>query len=292
MSEIKIGFIGIGTMGEHMCRNIMKKGTWPVSIYDINEDQVEKLAKEGATPCKDIKELAAASNVIISMVPTNDDVRDVVENLLPTLKKGTIYIDMSTISPDVSIELSKKVEATGATMLDVPVVKSQGAAIAGNLGIYAAGDELAYKKIRPILECMGKPEEIIYFAENGKGLAMKMCHNMLVGIIQSGVYEMIIMAKAPGIPYDKIAPGIAAGGGQNFYLDAKAESIKKDDFKARFSFRNMHKDMHLILDFAEELGLNLEAAKHVASIYDKGIEEVGSEDFSATIKIVEKLVKK
>jgi len=292
MSDLKIGFIGLGTMGESMCENIIKKGGYSVWLYDINKAQVDKLAIMGGTPCDSIKEIAENCNVIISMVPKNEHVREVVAALLLSMKSGTIYIDMSTISPDLSIELAEKVKTTGSLMLDIPVVKSKGAAIAGNLGIYVGGDEDAYKKIKPILECMGKSEEIIYYGPNGTGLAMKMCHNMLVGIIQNGVNEMLLMAKAAGIDYDKIAPGIRAGGGQNFYLDAKAESIKKGDFTPKFSFRNMHKDMHLIIEYAEKLGLDLVGAKRVLEIYDKDIEELGSEDFSAIIKTLEKLVKK
>ena len=137
---------------------------------------------------------------------------------------------------------------------------------------------------------MGKSEEIIYYGENGKGLAMKMCHNMLVGIIQNGVNEMILLAKAAGIDYDKIAPGIAAGGGQNFYLDVKAESIKNRDFSPKFSFRNMYKDMNLIIDFAQKLGLKLVGAERVLEIYNKGINGYANEDFSATIKVLEKMM--
>lgn len=290
--KFKIGFIGIGTMGEHMCRNIMKKGNWPVWVHDLNKDQVEKLASEGATPCDSLEQVTGNCDVIISMVPTNDDVRKVVEGLLPSMKEGTIYIDMSTISPDVSVELARKVKEKKCMMLDIPVVKSQGAAIAGNLGIYVGGDKGSYEKVKPILECMGKPEEIIYYGENGKGLAMKLCHNMLVGIIQNGVNEMLALGKSAGIEYDLIAPGIAAGGGQNFYLDAKAGSIKKGDFTPKFSFKNMHKDMHLVLDYMDKLDLDLPGAKRVAKIYDEGIDEFGSEDFSATVKVVEKLTKK
>ena len=204
------------------------------------------------------------------------------------MKSGTIYFDMSTISPDVSKELAEKVRTAGSFMLDVPVVKSQGAAIAGNLGIYVGGDEESYNKVRPILECMGRAEEIIYFGDNGNGLAMKMCHNMLVGEIQNGVNEMLILAEVAGLNYDDIIRGIKAGGGQNFYLDAKAQSIKNNEFSPKFSFRNMHKDMNLIIEFANNLGLNLEGAKNVLEIYKRGIKEFAGEDFSATIKVLKK----
>lgn len=288
MESLKIGFIGLGTMGEHMCRNIIKKGNWSVYVFDINKKQVDKLVSEGAINCETLEEVANFCNIIISMVPTNENVKEVVNGLLPFMKKGTIYIDMSTISPSVSMKLAEKVREAGNTMMDVPVVKSQAAAIAGNLGIYVGGNFDTFQKIKPILECMGKREEIIYFGENGKGLAMKMCHNMLVGNIQNGVNEMILMAKAAGIEYDKIALGIAAGGGQNFYLDVKAKSIKQRDFTPKFSFRNMHKDMHLIIEFAQKLGLDLPGAKRVLDVYDNGIDKYADEDFSATIKVLEK----
>ncbi len=289
MSNFKIGFIGAGKMGAPMCTNIIKKGNYPVWVY---RGRVDEIAALGGIKCNSLEEITKNCNVIISVVPGNNEVKEVVDGLLPYIKKGTIYIDMSTISPDTSKKLAEKVKSAGCVMMDIPVVKSEGAAIAGNLGIYVGGDHKTYEKIRPILECMGKPEEIIYYGTNGSGLAMKMCHNMLVGIIQNGVNEMLVMAKAAGIDYDKIGPGIRAGGGQNFYLDAKAESIKTQDFTPRFSFKNMHKDMHLIIKFANSLGLNLVGAKRVLKIYDSGIEELGSEDFSATIKILEKMVKK
>lgn len=291
LMEFKIGFIGLGTMGESMCENIINGG-YLVWLFDINRKQVDKLTKIGGTPCNNLKEIGENCNVIISMVPTNDDVREIVDGLLPHMSPGTIYIDMSTISPNLSIELANKVEKAGCTMMDVPVVKSKSAAISGNLGIYVGGDENTYKKLIPILECLGKSDEIIYYGKNGKGLAMKMCHNMLVGIIQNGVNEMLLMAKEAGLDYEKITPGIAAGGGQNFYLDAKAESIKAKDFSPKFSFKNMHKDMHLIIDFANKLGLDLPGANRVLEIYDMGIKDLCSEDFSATIKILQKMCKK
>jgi 3-hydroxyisobutyrate dehydrogenase len=291
MSDFKIGFIGVGTMGEPMCINILKGG-YSVWVYDIKKTQVDKLVEKGGIPCNTIQEIANNCNVIISMVPTSEDVKEVVNDLLPHLKPNTIYVDMSTISPKVSKELSEKVKESGNVMLDVPVVKSQPAAVSGNLGIYVGGDEEVYKKIRPILECMGKDEEIIYYGSNGSGLAMKMCHNMVVGEIQNGVNEMLIMAEAAGLKYDAVVQGIAAGGGQCFYMDAKARSIKDEDFSPKFSYRNMHKDMHLITEFADDLGLNLQGAKRVLEIYDKGIDDHGSEDFSATIKTLKKMVKK
>jgi 3-hydroxyisobutyrate dehydrogenase-like beta-hydroxyacid dehydrogenase len=288
-SEFKVGFVGVGTMGEPMCRNILKAGH-SVCLYDIDMAKVEEVSrKQGATACESLKEIAEKANHIIIMVPRSDDVRNVVNGLLPNLRPNTTIIDMSTISPTVSRELAKKVMDKDCIMLDAPVVKSQPAAVEGTLGIYVGGDEAHFKYIKPLLDCMG--EEIIYYGPNGTGLIMKLCHNMLVGEIQNGVNEMLLLASEANLDFEKVIKGVKAGGGQNFYLDVKADAIKNRDFTPAFSFRNMHKDMNLVNDYAKELGLDLKVAKRVREIYEKGLDKFAAEDFSATIKVVEKDLK-
>jgi 3-hydroxyisobutyrate dehydrogenase len=115
---------------------------------------------------------------------------------------------------------------------------------------------------------------------------------MLVGEIQNGVNEMLILARTAGLDIDAVIKGIKAGGGQNFYLDSKGDSIKKNDFSPKFSFLNMHKDMNLAIELAEQLKLNLPGVKMVSEIYNTGVNLFRNEDFSASIKVVEKLVKK
>mgnify|MGYP006282330103 FL=1 len=285
MAEFNIGFIGLGTMGEPMCKNVLKGTGETVFVYDINDDQVKILAGAGATACSSIKEVAEKSNLIIIMVPNNDNVRDVINELLPNLKKGTIVMDMSTISPSVSREMAEKVKDTGSVMIDAPVVKSKGAAIAGTLGILVGGDKEILAKVRPILEMMG--EEVTYMGGNGNGLVLKLVHNMLVGNIQNGVNEAILMGQKAGLDFDAMIKGIKSGGGQNFYMDVKADSIKNRDFEIKFSVKNMHKDVWLHKKLADQLKLDLPGSDRVRDVYDKAVDDFPQEDFSATIKVVE-----
>ena len=171
---MKIGFIGLGIMGESMCENIVKKHDDTVYCFDFIPAKVELLASKGAVPCKDSVELAEKSDVIISMVPKSEHSMSVYKTILPVLGAGKTCIDMSTIDPSVSVEISKMVKATGAAFMDAPVVKSKPAAIAGKLGIYMGGDEATCEAMRPILAYMG--ENIIRMGDNGKGLVMKICH--------------------------------------------------------------------------------------------------------------------
>lgn len=174
---MKIGFIGLGIMGESMCENIVKKHDDTVYCFDFIPAKVELLASKGAVPCKDSVELAEKSDVIISMVPKSEHSMSVYKTILPVLGAGKTCIDMSTIDPSVSVKISKMVKATGAAFMDAPVVKSKPAAIAGKLGIYMGGDEATCEAMRPILAYMG--ENIIRMGDNGKGLVMKICHNAL-----------------------------------------------------------------------------------------------------------------
>lgn len=290
MVDFKIGFIGLGIMGESMCENIIKKGNYPTWVFDLSNAQVEKMVAIGAKACKSSKEIAENTNVIIMMVPTSDNSREVITGLLPNLKKNTIIIDMSSIAPSVSKELAEKVKATGSIMIDAPVVKSKAAAIKGELGILVGGDAEIIEKVKPILLCMGK--EVINLGTNGNGLVMKLLHNMLVGEIQNGVNEMLVMANTAGLDFDAVIKSVKAGGGQNFYLDSKGDTIKSKDFSPKFSFGNMNKDINLALDLADQLGLDLPGAKRVQQIYAAGINSVKNEDFSASYKIVESQIKK
>ena len=200
---MKIGFIGLGIMGESMCENIVKKHDDTVYCFDFVPAKVELLASKGAVPCKDSVELATKADVIISMVPKSEHSMSVYKTILPVLCAGKTCIDMSTIDPSVSVEISKIVKATGAAFMDAPVVKSKPAAIAGKLGIYMGGDEATCEAMRPILAYMG--ENIIRMGGNGKGLVMKICHNALVTQIQNGVNETLSLAQLNGITVEDYA---------------------------------------------------------------------------------------
>ena len=284
MENFQFGFIGLGTMGESMCENILKKSGKKVLVFDVNAAQMDKLAQKGAEKGKDIQEVAEKANLIFIMVPKSEHVEAVIKELLVNLKPNTIIVDMSTISPKVSRTLAEKVKAKGATMLDAPVVKSKSAAIDGTLGIYVGGDMAVIEQIKPILLYMGA--EVIYYGANGNGLIMKLLHNMLVGQIQNGVNELLATAETVGIDFDLVMKGIRAGGGQNFYLDGKGPTIKKGDFSPKFSVQNMHKDVWLHKEMIDEMGLKLPGSDHVRLIYDKAMKSVAAEDFSATYKIV------
>ncbi|MGL5049194.1 MAG: NAD(P)-dependent oxidoreductase [Cetobacterium sp.] len=282
---MRIGFIGLGLMGEPMSSNIIRKLENEVLVFDIDSAKVKKMEQLGAIGVSSIKEIGQKADIVISMVPKSEHVQIVYKELLEVVKKNQIFIDMSTIDPNVSSQLAKQIQQKGAIMLDAPVVKSVPAAVAGGLGIYVGGDLKTYESIKFILECMGN--NIIHLGANGSGLVMKLCHNTLVSQIQNGVNEMITLSQRNGIPTEDFIKAISYGGGQNFYLDGKGSAIMNNNFATAFSVENMHKDINLTGNLLDELGLNLPGVRVVQGIYDEAVNRgYGKEDFCATIKVV------
>lgn len=284
---MKIGFIGLGIMGEPMCANIINKHDDDVFIFDCVKDKVDLLKEKGGIPCESSVELAKLSDVIITMVPKSEHSKSVYAEIANVLNPSKICIDMSTIEPNISRRIAEMVKKTGALFLDAPVVKSKPAAISGQLGIYVGGDFEMFESIKPILMYMGS--NIKYMGENGKGLVMKICHNTLVAQIQNGVNETIALAGKNGISISDFTEAISYGGGQNFYLDSKSSFIEKNDFTTAFSVENMAKDLEICCKLADECFFTMPGMVVTKKVYDKALKQgFGKEDFSATIKIVKR----
>ena len=282
---MKIGFVGLGIMGEPMCANILKKHDDTVYVYNRTLAKAEPLRKLGAVVCASAREAAEKADVFITMVPTSADSRTVYGQILPALGAGKLCIDMSTIDPSASVSIAETVRKTGADFIDAPVVKSRPAAEDGKLGIYVGGSAEAYEAAKPILLYMG--ENIIRMGENGSGLVMKICHNALVSQIQNGVNEASALAASYGIDIMTFAQAISYGGGQNFYLDSKKKPLSEGDYTTAFSIQNMHKDLHICQNLAKERDVYMPGGDNAVSVYDEAMERgLGAEDFCATVKIV------
>ena len=282
---MKIGFIGLGIMGESMSANIVKKHDDKVFVSDLNKAQVEKLAAQGAIPCESNIEVAKNADVIITMVPKSEHVKGVYTELLPYIDETKICIDMSTIDPSVSLECAAMIKAKGAQWADAPVVKSKPAAIDGTLGVLVGCDEELYPVIKPILTYMGC--NVIRMGENGMGITMKICHNTLVAEIQNGVNETLGLACKLGISIDDFATAVSYGGAGNFYLESQKENLKNNNWTTAFSLENEHKDLGIAQRLAEQVGLPMPGLQNCKAVFDKGMEMgMGKGDFRATYKIV------
>ncbi len=285
---MQVGFVGCGTMGEHMCRTIIKGGH-DVAIFDVAPEPLERLAADGATVKESPAAVAAAAEITVFMVATLDQLRNAIAGdggFVEGLRPGGIAVVMSTVSPALTQEMAGVVAEAGGVLVEAPVVLSQPAAIAGTLGIYYGGPEDVYDRVMPILECMGG--NIMRLGDVGQAMTMKLCHNILTFNIIQAVSEMIVLGRSVGIDIDDMLPAISFGGGQNFFLDSKAATIKARDFTPRFSIANCQKDAGLAIDFAASVGVDMPAAAVAKQIIDQAMADgIGSEDFSALIKVTE-----
>ncbi len=282
---MKIGFIGLGIMGESMCENIVKKHNDTVYCNDHKQSQIDKLASLGAVGCATNTEVAEKADIIITMIPTSAHVKEAYTEMLPYLREGKICIDMSTIEPSASVEVANMVKEKGAQFADCPVVRSKADAIAGTLGVLAGCEKEVFEIIEPILAYMGS--KVIYMGENGMGLAAKICHNTLVAQIQNGVNETLNLAQKLGISIDNFADAVAAGGAQNFYMNAQREKLKNEDWTTAFSLENMCKDITICSRISEEMDCDMPGMRAAKAAIDKAMERGwGKEDFRQTYRIV------
>ncbi len=282
---MKIGFIGLGIMGESMCENIVKKHNDKVYVSDHKREQVEKLAAVGAIPCENNTQVAKNADLIITMVPKSEHVKEVYTEILPVIDSTKICIDMSTIDPAVSVECANMIKAKGAQFADCPVVKSKPAAIDGTLGILIGADEELVPVIMPILSYMGT--NIKYMGGNGRGLVMKICSNAMVAAVQNGVNETMALAQKWGVSIDDYAEAISYGGGKNFYLELQKDNIKNENWTTAFSLENEHKDLGIAERMAQQVNFDMPGLNVCKSVYDKGMERgMGKLDFRSTYKIV------
>ena len=279
---MKIGFIGLGIMGEAMCYNIIKKHDDSVYIYDINPKQMDIVAGYGGIPCKSSAQAAAQSDVIITVVPRSEHSMEVYREILDVVDDTKVCVDMSTIDPEVSLEICRMLGERGCAFLDAPVVKSQEAARLGDVGLYVGGPVEVYQKVKPILRYMGR--SIIHMGDNGKGLIMKICHNALVAQIQNGVNETLALAMENGIDIDKYSAAISYGVGQNYYYDSKQIALMNRDYTTQFSVENMEKDLDICHRLVEGEGIVMPGLEVSRAVYEEALErKMKAMDYCSTL---------
>lgn len=256
---MRIGFIGLGTMGLPMATNLAKEHD--VLGYDRSTlDETPSFAIANT-----VDEVIEGTDIFITMLPEDSVLETVYDNIKTLIKPNQIWVDMSTVSHAFSVKMHQRLKTHDATYIDAPVVKSRPQAIEGTLGIYVGGEQEVITKLDPIFKLLG--EDIIYMGKGGNGIVMKLLHNMLVGYIQYGVNHMLHAASTLGIDHENILKGINAGGGQNFYLDGKGKSIQAKDYSVKFSAANMKKDLRLIDQLIKDNSLPNGAIEKLKEVY-------------------------
>jgi len=290
MSNPTIGFIGLGIMGKPMARHLLKAG-YPLVVHNRSRASVEELSQEGAQVALNSQEVAARSEIIITMLPDSPDVELVyagAQGIFAGVKSGTLLIDMSSISPVVARNLAAKAEKHGCEMLDAPVSGGEAGAITGSLSIMIGGNTNAIERAMPIFEKLGK--NIVYIGDAAAGQVTKAANQMVVGTTIAIVGEALVLAAKAGVDPAKVRQALLGGFAQSKILEAHGQKMLDRNFKPGFRIRLHEKDMKIALATGSEYGVPLVVTGVVGQMMTaiKGMGN-GDLDHSGLVKFVEAL---
>ncbi len=227
----QIGLVGLGVMGKPMAKNILKNG-FSLTVFDIKPEPVLELVALGAKAAETPAALAASCDIIITMLPNSPHVESVVcgpNGILETIRPGSVYIDMSSVSPVVSKKLYGIMAEKGVEMLDAPVSGGEPKAIDGTMSIMVGGKQEVFDSVMDVFQAMG--EAITLVGEIGSGNTCKLANQIMVALHLSAVAEAMVFAEKAGVDPEKVYKAIRGGLAGSTVLDAKMDRILDRNFK-------------------------------------------------------------
>ncbi|MEM4250730.1 MAG: NAD(P)-dependent oxidoreductase [Candidatus Bathyarchaeia archaeon] len=290
MKESSVGVVGLGAMGLPMARNLILKG-FSVTVFDVREEPLKTLESFGARVAHSPREVAAASAIVLTSLPSSKQVEDVVmgENgLINGMSRGGIIVDTSTIDPAVSKRLAEECRKKGIAMIDAPVSGGTVGAEKGTLSIMVGGDKKDVDRCMNVLRAIGV--NIYHVGDSGNGQLFKLINNMLVGINLVGVSEAFVVAKKAGIDLGLLHNVVRTSAGASWALEQKLPKMASDDFEPGFRVWLQHKDLALAMSLASQLGAALPMTSLAFQMYESakamGLQDL---DHSAIVKVLQKL---
>lgn len=286
---MRVGFIGLGHMGGPMCRNIIKGGH-DVTVLDLSPAAVKACTDLGAKAAASPKDLAAEVDIVLTSLPMPKDVEAVAlgpDGIIAGAKQGTIYIDLSTNSPNMVRKIAAALAPKGITMIDAPVSGGAIGAEKGTIAIMVGGDKAAYDTCLPLFQSFG--ENISHLGELGSGCIAKIVNNMLAFCNMASAAEGLMLGAAAGIDPDALNQVIRNSSGNSMSYRGIAYKVLNGDWSPSFTVDLAYKDLHLALELADELGipLPLGAQTHNLMRMARGM-GMGGEDASAIMRVYEK----
>ncbi|EHS58495.1 2-hydroxy-3-oxopropionate reductase [Paenibacillus sp. Aloe-11] len=286
----KIGFIGLGIMGRPMSLNLMK-ADYELTVFDINQEAVAALVASGAYAAASPKEVAERSDIIFTMLPNSNHVKEVIlgENgILKGAAVGSVIVDMSSISPVVSKELSVKAAEAGLHMLDAPVSGGEPKAIDGTLAIMVGGQESVFEQVLDVLHVLGK--DVTLVGDNGCGATAKLANQIIVNLNIAAMSEALVFAAKAGINIEKMFQAIRGGLAGSAVLDAKVPLILQRNFVAGGRIDINLKDITNVMETAHDIGVPLPLSSQLLEIFHTlKVDGKAADDHGGIVQYFEKL---
>ena len=285
-----IGFIGLGIMGRPMAKNLLNAGHSLV-VHSRSRGPVDEVVAAGAKAASSPKEVAAQSDVLITMLPNSPDVEQVAlgpNGIIEGARRGLIFADMSTISPIVSQKIGKALEAKGVAMLDAPVSGGEKGAIDGALSIMVGGDKAVFEKVLPIFQAMGKT--ITLLGPLGFGGFTKLANQIIVAVNLTALAEALTLGKKAGLDRELLLTALAGGLAGSKCLEQKKSNYIAGTYNPGFKIDLHYKDLGLIMESASALGVPVPTTAVVQQLFSAlRVKGRGGLDHSGVITLLEDL---
>jgi 2-hydroxy-3-oxopropionate reductase len=285
-----VGFIGLGIMGRPMARNLIKAG-YSLVVHSRSRGPVDEIVRAGAKAGASPRDVAAQSDVLITMLPNSPDVEQVAlgpNGIIEGARTGLLYADMSTISPIVSQKVGKALEAKGVAMLDAPVSGGEKGAIDGALSIMVGGDKAVFERVLPLFQAMGKT--ITLLGPLGFGGFTKLANQIIVAVNLTALAEALTLGKKAGLDRELLLTALAGGLAGSKCLDQKKPNYVANTYNPGFKIDLHYKDLGLIMESARALGVPLPATAVVQELFNAlRVKGRGGLDHSGVITLLEDL---
>ena len=282
-----VAFIGLGIMGGPMAVNLVKAG-FDVVGYNRSPEKVKELVEKGGRGAEDVASAVGEADVVITMVPDSPDVEAVSGEIFAGAREGTLYIDMSTIRPDVAVRVAEAGREAGVRVLDAPVSGGEAGAVEGSLSIMVGGSAEDFAEARPVLDAVGKT--IVHVGPAGSGQTVKAANQLIVaGNIQL-LAEAVVFLDAYGVDMRSALEVLGGGLAGSTVLARKGDNMLAGEFKPGFRLALHHKDMGIVTSAAREAGVTIPlgavVAQLVAAMVARGD---GGLDHSGLLKLTQEL---
>jgi 2-hydroxy-3-oxopropionate reductase len=272
-----VGLIGLGLMGKPMGRNLLK-AQFPLVVWNRTKERADDLVRDGAKFASSPRETAAQADVLITIVSDPPAVEQVLwgENgAIDGLRRGALYIDSSTVSPDLARRAARACSERGVDYLDAPVTGGTWGAEKGELVFMIGGTAQALERAKPVLEAVGK--RFFLLGPNGAGQTVKLAMNMILALEVEALAESLALVTKAGVAGERLVEVMQSSMARAPVLDVKAPQILKNDYRPSFPLRLMHKDMRLALELAKQEGVPLPAGAAAYATYS-AVKNAAKED--------------
>jgi 2-hydroxy-3-oxopropionate reductase len=289
MEPKTIGFIGLGIMGMPMMNHLISAGH-ELIVFNRSQEKIDKAVAGGAKAGASCRDVAARSQMVISMVPDSPDVEKVFlaeDGVLAGAKPGTLLVDMSTISPVTAIDIAQAAQEKECAMLDAPVSGGEVGAQNATLSIMVGGDRETFERARPVLELLGKP---VLCGPSGAGQTVKACNQIQVALNFIGMAEAMVLGAKAGVDPAIVLQVLSGGYAQSRVMDVRGPRLIQNDFEPGFKSRFHFKDLNIIRETARVYGCSLPASALAHELFSAmQANGWGDLDHSAVIKVIELL---